>query len=333
MVLLGVEIEILLASRPDELEASDLNDFAELFSKAFSAETTGRFRMHADVYGYNGPNALVEWTVTDNATLDTNQDDQWPVEIISPILRYEVGYWRQDVSQLWDTLNLLCLADTNDSCSTHVHMSLGYEPWGVHHLKRIGYCVIYFENAFEMLAPEERRQNEYAKSNRHDNPRFLGKSDDECYRMIDACTSVSDIVHLFNNGEDRYFAWNFTNLLQGGIMTVEFRRGPGVTTEEACLSWVELPASFIQVACKMVTISDLNRYPATVEGLLSFISEFPEPGAYRPQNLATIFEGKSGSLVPTPIGELSASSQERLARKKPRDDLKGLMAKKFLRLL
>ncbi|KAH0562179.1 hypothetical protein GP486_003123 [Trichoglossum hirsutum] len=200
-------------------------------------------------------------------------------------------------------------------------------------LKRFCYSLVYFEHAFEVLFPPERRGNEYAKSNTYDNPQFLGKPSSEIFAMIGACSNNTGLVNLMNNGNHRYFTWNFTNLLKGGKGTVEFRRGPGVTAAKDCLSWMELAVYFVQAACRLDSPSALGDYPATVEGLWSFISKGLESETDKPLQIGLIFAGKSGSAVPSPVGPLSAEKQQKLAQKMNRDDKKQVTAQKFLRLL
>src|SRR3954454_3539440 len=38
------------------------------------------------------------------------------------------------------------------------------------------------------------------------------KTGRECFDLIDQCKHHVDLMDLMNNGSDRYFAWNFTNL-------------------------------------------------------------------------------------------------------------------------
>jgi hypothetical protein len=202
------------------------------------------------------------------------------VEFTTPILKYNASQsWRRDIQGLWTFLDINMLIETHAKCGTHVHMSPLEGIWPLIHLKKICRCILWFEAAFEILVPESRRGNRYCKSNRLDNPKFLGKSLKQCLAMIDECQSNLDIVDLMNNEGDRYYAWNFTNLYYGGRKTIEFRRGPGAEDDKGCISWVELAVSFVQAAIKSGTAVGLEMYEKNIEGLLRFIRGATAHGA------------------------------------------------------
>jgi Putative amidoligase enzyme len=159
------------------------------------------------------------------------------------------------VEHLWDFLRTFCRIETNPTCGTHVHISTpGNNQWDTESLKSISRSILWFESGFEVLVPQSRRGNEYAKSNRVDNPVFQGKTGPECFQLIEQCANNVDIVNLMNNDGDRHYAWNSKNLFYGGKMTIEFRRGPGVTDAEHCLSWVELAVAFTKAARSFGTV-------------------------------------------------------------------------------
>jgi len=232
---------------------------------------------------------------------------------------------------MWDCVNVLCAVDTNRTCATHVHVSPGLGvPWKTEELKSIACAIIHFEDAFQVLLPIERRQNEYAKSNRLDNERLSAKTLDQCFEMIAGCTSNVDVADLLNDGGDRYYAWNFTNLYFGRKMTVEFRSPPGVTNAEASKSWIELTVSFVEAARHVHSLAHMQSFPPTVSGLLAFINEGITPGFDKPSKMLALFAGKSGATTPLPIASLSAPRLGKLAEKKVQDDKKNVMVKKIL---
>lgn len=51
----------------------------------------------------------------------------------------------------------------------------------------------------------------------------------EVYR----CATITEIADFMNDEGDRYFGWNFVILYEPSG-TVEFRRGPDVTTVRGC---------------------------------------------------------------------------------------------------
>lgn len=142
-------------------------------------------------------------------------------------MNYDDEDWKGEIEELFRSINFICVTDSNQSCSTHIHISpgLGIE-WELENLKRLCRAIIWFELAFEVLVPRGRRQNEYAKSNRYDNPRLQGKMTTECMALINACDSNPAIATLMNNDGDRYMGWNFLNLYYGGKHSVEIPQGP-----------------------------------------------------------------------------------------------------------
>ena len=73
-----------------------------------------------------------------------------------------------------------------------------------------------------------------------------------------------------NPKDDRCFGWDFTNLGEDGIGTVEFRRPPGVVGRTACLSWVEFIAAFAKATANIQDPTDLAKYQHSVEGIVVF---------------------------------------------------------------
>jgi Putative amidoligase enzyme len=234
------------------------------------------------------------------------------------------------VEKLWEILESHCKIETNQSCGTHVHLSPPEDnQWDLASLKSISRSILWFESGLEALVPESRRGNEYAKSNRFDNPKLHGKSGADCFQLIDQCANNVEIVNLMNNDGDRHYAWNFKNLYYGGKMTIEFRRAPGVILARHCLSWVELAAAFTRAARNFGSAAQLNGYSRDVAGLKNFISAGLVPGMNELQLMSLIFDGKSGGLEPVVVGPLSVERQQRLAKKKQQDQQKNLMVKKI----
>lgn len=166
---------------------------------------------------------------------------------------------------------------------------------------------MHFEGAFEILVPAHRHGNPYAKSFSADHPQFRGTSVVECFALIDRSTQQVDIAELMNPESDRNYAWNFLNLVFGGRMTIEFRRGPGVTVPEDCLAWVELVVSFARSARALGRPQQLQNYTRDVQGLKQFISSTLEPSMSQPSLMVPIFADKQGSLTPRAMTILTAT--------------------------
>ena len=228
------------------------------------------------------------------------------------------------------SIDTLCEIDTNQSCGTHIHISPSENvPWDIDSLKSICRGIIHFEDVFEVLVPEHRRGNAYPKSFRADHPMFKGRSGHECVVMIKQTTHAVHVAELMNPDGDRNYTWNFRNLIHGGKMTIEFRRGPGVTTANDCLAWVELAVSFVRSARSHGTTQQLQKYERSVKGLKDFISAASVPGMSLPTLMTPIFAGKEGLLEPRAMSALTAAAREKLRKKNRESDLKNIMVKKI----
>jgi hypothetical protein len=183
-------------------------------------------------------------------------DSLVPLEITSPIiLNDNGGLWKQRVCGLWEFLRKRSEIQTNNTCGTHVHTS-PKEPatWSLGHLKRLSMAIIWFEPAMEVILPKQRRQNIWAKANHKDHPQFRTRTVENIFHMINSCETTDALIDCMNPEDDRYFGWNFTNLRESAIGTVEFRRPPGVTGRGASLSWMCFTAAFIRAAANIYEI-------------------------------------------------------------------------------
>lgn len=252
------------------------------------------------------------------------------VEFVSPILQYGDLSWRAELQAMFESIEDYCSFTNNRSCGTHVHISPGVGlMWSIGDLKKIACAILHFEKAWNVIIPVARRCNKYAKSNRFDNPKLAMKTDAQCIEAVNACENSVTIADLMNNDGDRYFSWNFTNLYCGRKMTVEFRRGPGVQDFGTCEAWVVLAVAFIQAARRAETVMNVIGFSANVEGLRAFIHEGFDKIGEQIEGMDGLFDGKTGAIQTSPIGQLSATELEKLRQKKANDDKKNFMVRKI----
>ena len=152
-------------------------------------------------------------------------------EFTSPILRYEYeSLWRVNLRSHFHILETYAEIISHVSCGTHVHVSLGGSPWTLDQVRNVSRSILYFEEAFEVLLPPDRRGNRHCRSNRIDNPKLRHLPDLEtCCERIHECTTIEALTDLMNameithgnnyeyeNGEpcltERSYAFNFENL-------------------------------------------------------------------------------------------------------------------------
>ncbi|KAJ5263717.1 amidoligase enzyme-domain-containing protein [Penicillium angulare] len=336
---IGIELEVLLSHRRKTTEEfEDLEAFANTLVtdlEAFHSRTSRRPRprVHNDVNGVYEGDEENEWSLTDDVTIKPDDNDQWPLELVSPILSYnKQGDWRDDVRELLRSVRKICRIESNSSCGLHVHISPpDGTSWDLDSLKSICRSIFYFEGAINAILPANRRNNEYAASNLCENSRLRGNDLGKCLRTIDDCQNNVDIADLMNDNGKRYFAWNFTNLYYGGKSTVEFRQAPEVSDESECLPWIEFVVLFINSSQRMSDHQQLSRFSRNVRGLLDFLMESDISGSDHAA-LHKLFRGKSGSIDPAPAKTLTTEERETFRAKESEARARNLIMKKLQRI-
>jgi hypothetical protein len=252
------------------------------------------------------------------------------------VLEFNTGsHFREHIEHVWSHLKEVTRIKVNKSCGVHVHLSPNDNigVWTLPAVKAICRSIVYFEFAIEALLPSTRRCNHWTKSNVYDNDHFPDKKLRTCFSLIDGCQTIPEIVELMNEGDDKYFGWNFLNLLENGMTTIEFRRAPGVTNAEKCLAWVEFVVTFVQAAVQKGNgLSNNTGLAATVQELKGFLGTVIVSGG-QPARFEAIFAGKSGAVFPRKVEMLgySAADIEKLERMKTADKKKNLMREKMKR--
>lgn len=150
-------------------------------------------------------------------------------------MRYAFGsLWRQNLRSHFEIVESYAAIMSDVTCGTHVHVSPGGSKWTLDQVRNVSRSVLYFEEAFELLLPPDRRANSVCRSNRIENPKLRHLPDlDTCCQKIHECTTVEDLVRLMNanpfvfeyrdretNDTDRRYGFNFENLLDGKLGTI-----------------------------------------------------------------------------------------------------------------
>ena len=204
------------------------------------------------------------------------------------------------VRGVWDSLRFLCSIVPEESCSTQVHISpdTGYN---VIQLKAIARAILYFEPAINALVPSHRRGNTWCKSLYASNPEFKDMEDDPqlAIAKLDCVEEENDIVDLMNP-DSKGYVWNFESLRRYG--SLEFRQGPGVTTADETLAWVEFVVTFINATLRKLPASYQDLYPAfppNVGGLKMFLQAGTFNGVSKESLLSQITgRAKNSAAIP-----------------------------------
>lgn len=326
-LLIGLETEVLLCAidMQDQCKGS-LEEFAKGLVGHYNTKVRERpgqpeMRMAFDTWhASEDPTNSRYWSVAEEISIDPDED-HWGLEFASPIIRYEAGSsWRQNLHLHFQIIESYAEIMSDVTCGTHVHVSPGYSKWTLEQVKNVSRSILYFEEAFEVLLPPGRRGNRECRSNRIDNPKLKHLPDlESCFQRIQECTAIESLIHLMNakeedpsnvcedsNGEkavtERRYGFNFENLMEGKIGTIEFRRPPCVTNYQDCVMWAEFGASFMQAAMQYGTSPDhLRTYGPDVAGLAAFIGQAAIPGMNDRAILEKMFARGSGCL---PVGAL-----------------------------
>ena len=185
------------------------------------------------------------------------------LEIISPVMKTDFtndGYSqvKNQLESFYRFLTETCrfALESNANCSTHIHVSCkGAQKWPPEYARRVAVAAYCWQPVVNAMLSEERRQSLYAR------PWETSKSNEEWIKDVYARKTTAELVMLLNPN-DRYWGWNFNNLLLMGqsesykeskIGTVEFRRPPGSRTLADALKWVHFTTKFVWAATERGT--------------------------------------------------------------------------------
>ena len=284
---IGIETEVLLCAHimQDQCKGN-LEDFAESLVHYYNKkirQNTGQIEIRSafdTCHASDDPINFRYWSVMHDMSIDPDEghckhlscsskrpcEGLWLVttpiltrvaqgglEFASPILRYEPeSSWRQGLKSHFRLIKSYAKIMSDITCGTHVHVSPGDREWTLEEVKNVSRSILYFEEAFEALLPQDRRGNRECRSNRSDNPKLNHLPDLEaCFESIRECTTTKELIHLMNAkdeyswnfhestgesaGTERCYGFNFENLMQGKIGTIgmqhTFDRNPTQCTQ------------------------------------------------------------------------------------------------------
>ncbi|KAI1129698.1 putative amidoligase enzyme-domain-containing protein [Nemania abortiva] len=315
----GIETEFILQSREPGPSDGSLRLFARALAANYNQSVPpSNPRMDSLVQNLvDGPPHMA-WKLVHDPTCETDSSP-WGIEMVSPIFRLMPdSSWRAAVRNMWEFLQENYNITANETCSTHVHMSI-VGNYSVMQVKRLAQAIIHFEPAFEALLPRDRRGNEYARSNWIDNLHFgyakLSRAD--AIAMLESRGTVDEVINLMNPEDSRYFGWNFQAIKK--YSTVEFRRGAASTSSTEVFRWVELATSFLRASIKTPTAASIQQFQPTIGGLMKYLSVGVDdvPGVGESRYLWDKFAGlrPNDRLDPIPVGKLSPEKRKKLERK------------------
>jgi Putative amidoligase enzyme len=234
------------------------------------------------------------------------------LELVSPILYAVPGSnWRESVYAIWQQIQENCRITANQTCGTHIHVSLQSPDFSIEEVRRVMRAIIHFEPAFEVLVPWHRRGNYFTKSNWYDGPgtAWTGRDRAQSIAALDRVPDIPGLVAMMQTNEDKHFCWNFEYMLRDRD-SIEFRQPPASTTPEEALSWAELVMTFIQASVVHGTAPNLQRYTSNLGGLKSFLKLVNIPGVNEPRRLELLWNNKPSESALHPISVYSQGRKE-----------------------
>lgn len=243
-----------------------------------------------------------------------------------------LGEWRSQLRDVFTELQDVCKIECNQSCGFHVHVSPTGRRWNILEVKRICIAVLHFERAVAALLPPHRQNNYWAKPHGTNVNTLKGKTEAQWTKLIQDCKDIDDIILLMHGDGNRYFAWNFENLAEGKLGTIEWRQPCAMTTYSGCIAWIELAVTFVQAARKFQ--GNISTYPSTVSGLREFLFQNGLMGAAsRQQYLNTILNKNKlkapGWVELVTVTDDKKPSSAMLKAKVKEDSLKNIMLYKL----
>lgn len=337
-VRLGLEAEFYLAAKTPDHNSSDLKEFVKILAANHNAAINFQHqRMHDNLQAPTDDHEFKTWGMVFEgsiaqfrppckllipegssllpARVATNKIPGG-IELRSPKLSVSPSsQWRNDVEGVWKYISTNYDLTTDENCATHIHISL-VPNYTFTEIKCIACSVIYFERAIEALMPPHRRGNRFAMSNYLASPylRREGKSRQDSIELIEMARDELEVFRFIQGYDNKNFAWNFRNLVQGNKGTIEFRQPPASSTSAQSLSWAEFVMNFIQSSVKLGSFTNLKTFPDNIRGLRSFLEHdgVRDRQLNQPVRLGKIWERKppDKKTEPKPIPEHYLNLQE-----------------------
>ncbi|KAI0412559.1 hypothetical protein F5X98DRAFT_391827 [Xylaria grammica] len=208
---------------------------------------------------------------------------KYGLEIISPVMRTDMTkpnheLVKENISSLYNFLRSTgCQVESNYSCSTHVHVSCkGAAKWSWEDARRVALASFFWQRVIDLVIGDERAKGLTAARYCRKHPTRPDHKDASWetkwkywVEAVYATKTIEDLILLVNpdltpegvpTGRiDRYYRWNFTNLLLVGsgepnklkerkIGTIEFRGPPGSPTADDAVKWADFATHFVWAA-------------------------------------------------------------------------------------
>ena len=189
----------------------------------------------------------------------------FPMEIITRVLPYNEAS-AMEVKKALKAITAHVQLFTNASCGLNVHVGNSTNGFPLATLKKFAHLIVAFEHVIESVCSDTflngRDCRTYSKSP-SESPRLIDVDLLTRLTRIKACPTLESLIVLMNPGCERYYAYNFLNLIPGQktrtkenepTRTIEMRQCNGTVDIDEILAFTDLTTGLLELAHNMTDI-------------------------------------------------------------------------------
>ncbi|MCJ1237839.1 hypothetical protein MMC14_005826 [Varicellaria rhodocarpa] len=209
---------------------------------------------------------------TDSESEDFDEGDDkdpgemlyFPVELITRVLPYNkisAQEIRNGIAAIKSDSNNINLF-ANASCGVNVHIGNSTSGFPVETVKIFAQLVVAFEHVIESVCSDaflQGRDRAFFSKSPSESPYLLGRDLYHRLSRIKSCTTIESILEVMNPRGERYYAYNFLNLLpgqkacfnggeQGPTRTIEMRQCAGTADADEILAFADFMVGLVDFA-------------------------------------------------------------------------------------
>ena len=188
----------------------------------------------------------------------------FPVELITRILPYNkisAQEIRNGIAAITaDSINVNLFA--NASCGVNVHVGNSTSGFPVETVKKFAQLIVAFEHVIESICSDvflQGRDCAFFSKSPSRSPYLLGRNLHHRLSRIQSCKTIESVLEIMNPRGERYYAYNFLNLLpgqkacfnggeRGPTRTIEMRQCAGTADADEILAFTDFTVGLVDFA-------------------------------------------------------------------------------------